>query len=377
MAITIKKVTTKKELKQFIRFNYWLYKDVPYKVPELYEDMVDTLTPGKNAALEFCDFACFMAMRGEEVVGRVVAIINRRANEIWDKHSVRFGWIDFIDDMEVSSLLLDAVANFGRQHGMTEIEGPLGFTDLDQEGMLIEGFQELGTMATIYNYPYYPEHLEKLGFEKATDWVEFRMKIPEKVPEKMIRISEIVRKKYNLRIVKPTRKQLKQGGYGQRLFDLINVSYKDLYGFAPLTPSMIDQYVDTYLSLLNLDMVSIIEDEQGELVGVGISMSSLSEALRKAKGKLFPFGWYHLLKALKWKTPDTVDLLLVGIKPEYQNKGANSLLFADLLPTYIRKGYTWCESNPELEDNKAVQKQWEYFEIRQNKRRRCFIKKID
>lgn len=377
MTVTIKKVSSKKDLKTFIRFNYEMYKDVSYKVPELYEDMVDTLTPGRNAALEFCDFACFLALKDDKVVGRVAAIINNRANDKWGKKTVRFGWIDFIDDLEVSTMLLDAVANFGRQHGMNEIEGPLGFTDMDPEGMLIEGFQELGTMATIYNFPYYPVHMEKLGFEKAADWVEFKMKVPEKIPEKMVRISEIVRKKFNLHTVPLTHKLIKEQNYGQKIFDLINESYKDLFGFAELTPAQIQQYVKTYLGLLNLDMVCLIENAENELVGVGISMGSLSVALQKAKGKMFPFGWYHLVKALKWKDADTLDLLLVAVKPEYQSKGVNSLLFTELIPTYQRRGFKWGESNPELETNSAVQKQWEYFETRQHKRRRCFTKKIE
>lgn len=377
MNVTIKKVSSKKDLKTFIRFNYEMYKDVSYKVPELYEDMVETLTPGKNAALEFCDFACFLAYRDEKVVGRVAAIINHRANEKWDKKVVRFGWIDFIDDLEVSSMLLDAVANFGLQHGMQEMEGPLGFTDMDPEGMLIEGFQELGTMATIYNFPYYPIHMEKLGFEKAADWVEFRITVPDKIPDKMIRISEIVKKKYNLHTVQLTHKLIKEKNYGQRIFDLINASYKELFGFVELTPAQIQQYVKTYLSLLNLDMICVIETAEEEMIGVGISMGSLSEALQKAKGKMFPFGWFHLLKAMKWKESKTLDLLLVAVKPEYQSKGVNSIIFTELIPNFQRRGFKWGESNPELELNSAVQKQWEYFETRQHKRRRCFTKKIN
>lgn len=377
MEITIKKVTTKSELKKFIRFNYNLYKGNPYKVPELLSDMMATLTLGKNAAHDFCDFACFMAFKDNELVGRVVAIVNKRANEIWKQNAVRFGWIDFIDDIEVSTALLNAVEEFGKERNTTEIIGPLGFTDLDPEGMLIEGFEEYGTMATLYNYPYYPKHLEKLGYEKDADWVEFRMKVPNGVPEKMVRVSEIVKKKFGLRTRKlKNLKELKAGNYGQRLFDLINEGYKDLFGFVPLTQKQIDQYVSTYLGLLNLEMVSLVEDEQGELVAVGISMGSMSQAMRDAKGKLFPFGWWPLLKTLKFKHPDTVDLLLIAVKPEYQNKGVNSLLFTDLLPIFIKNGYTWCESNPELEDNSAVQKQWEYFEGGQNKRRRCFKKTI-
>lgn len=377
MPITIKQVQTKKELKQFIRFNYELYKDNPYNVPELYEDMVDTLTPGKNPALEFCDYACFMAMDGDKIVGRVVAIINNRANERWEEKCVRFGWIDFTDNEEVSAALLKAVEDFGKAKGMDKVEGPLGFTDMDPEGMLIEGFDRLGTMATIYNFPYYPQHMEKLGFVKAKDWVEFKITVPSQIPDKMLRVGEIVQKKFGLKIVKlKSKKEIAEKNYGQRIFELINEGYKNLFGFVQLTQAQIDKYVDTYLGLLNLDMISLVETEEGELVGVGITMGSLSVALQKAKGKLFPFGWWHLLKALKLKEPEGMDLLLVAVKPEYLNKGANSLLFLDMIPVAMKKGYKWAESNPELEDNDAVQKQWAYFDTEQHKRRRCFTKNI-
>lgn len=375
METIIKKVTTKSELKKFIRFNYELYKDNPYSVPDLYEDMLSTFSD-KNPAMEFCQAEYFLAYQKGEIVGRIAAFINHRANERWNEKVVRFGWIDFIDDMIVSKALLETVEAFGRKHGMTRMEGPLGFTDMDAEGMLLEGYDLPSTMATIYNYPYYPVHMEKLGLEKAADWVEFRLIVPDKIPEKMVRISEIVKKKYGLRNVKITRKMIKERHYGQRIFDLINDSYKNLFGFTPLTQGQIDKYVKTYLGLLNLEMVSLIEDAQGELIGVGISMGSLSAALQKAKGKLFPFGWYHILRALKLKQPDTLDLLLVGIKPEYQNKGVNALLFTDLIPIYIKNGYKWCETNPELETNTAVQKQWEYFETESTRRRRCFKKEL-
>lgn len=375
MDICIKKVTGKADLKKFIRFNYEMYKDNLYSVPDLYEDMLNTFSD-KNPAMAFCDAEYYLAYRGDKIVGRVAAIINRRANERWGKRTVRFGWIDFVDDPKVSKALLCAVEDFGKAHGMEELEGPLGFTDMDAEGMLLDGYDLPGTMATIYNYPYYPRHMEEMGLEKAADWVEFRMVVPDKVPDKMVRISEIVKKKYNLHTTKLTKKKIADENYGQRIFDLINEGYKDLFGFVALTQDQIDQYVKTYLGLLNLEMVSAIETADNELIGIGISMDSLSRALQKAKGKLFPFGWYHLLKALKGRHPDTVDLLLVAIKPEYQNKGVNALLFTDLLPIYIRNGYTYCESNPELELNTAVQKQWEYFEVAHTRRRRCFKKTI-
>ncbi len=376
METIIKKVVSKSELRKFIRFNYNMYRDNAFSVPDLYEDMLTTFS-AKNPAMEFCDAEYYLAYHGDTIVGRVAAIINHRANERWGKKTVRFGWIDYINDYDVSRTLIDAVEAFGRLHGMEDIEGPLGFTDMDAEGMLLEGYDLPSTMATIYNYPYYPQHMEYLGFEKAADWVEFRMIVPDKVPEKMIRISDIVQKKYGLHNVKLTKKKIHDEHYGQRIFELINEGYKDLFGFVALTQAQIDQYVKTYLGLLNLEMVSMIETAEGELVGVGISMDSLSAALQKAKGKLFPTGWYHLLKALKGKHPDTVDLLLVAIKPEFQNKGVNAMLFTDLLPIYIRNGYKYCETNPELELNTAVQKQWEYFETADTRRRRCFKKPLE
>lgn len=376
MAIIIKKVSSKKELKTFIRFNYELYKGNPYSVPDLYDDMLNTFSSKKNAAFEFCEAEYFLAYKDNKVVGRVAAIINNRANQTWDKKEVRFGWIDFIDDEEVSSALLKAVEDWGKQKGMDTITGPLGFTDMDAEGMLIEGFDQLGTMATIYNYPYYSQHMEKLGFEKDADWVEFKLYVPDQLPEKFVRISEIILQKYKLKIKKLTRKEIKEKHYGQKIFDLINEAYAPLYGFSKMTQGQIDQYVNTYLPLLDLRMVSIVETEDGELVAAGISMASLSKALQKAKGRILPFGWFYLLKALFIKRPKVLDLLLVGVKPEYQSKGVNALLFYDLVPTFKKMGFVYGESNPELEENKKVQAQWSAFESVQHKRRRAFKKAI-
>ena len=302
------------------------------------------------------------------------SIINRRANETWNKKEVRFGWIDFIDDLEVSKALLNTVEKWGKERGMEAMVGPLGFTDMDAEGMLVEGFDQLGTMATIYNYPYYPEHMQRLGLEKEADWVEFKLTVPDKLPEKFVRISEIILQKYKLKIKKLNRKELKEKNYGQRIFDLINEAYAPLYGYSQMTQRQIDQYIKMYLPLIDLRMVSLVEDEAGELVAVGISMPSLSEALQKAKGKMLPFGWFHLLKALFIKKPKVLDLLLVGVKPEYQSKGVNALLFYDLVPVYQQMGFEYGESNPELELNKKVQAQWSAFESVQHKRRRAFKK---
>lgn len=374
MGIIIKKVSSKQELKTFIRFNYELYKNNPYSVPDLYDDMLNTFSQKKNAAFEFCEADYFLAYKDGKVAGRVAAIINHRANETWNKKEVRFGWIDFIDDMEVSSALLKQVEEWGKERGMEAMVGPLGFTDLDAEGMLIEGYDQLSTMSTIYNYPYYPVHMEKLGFEKEADWVEFKLMLPDKLPDKFVRISEIILQKYNLKIKKLKRKEIKEKNYGQKIFDLINEAYAPLYGFSKMTQGQINQYIKMYLPLIDLRMVSLVENEQGELVAVGISMPSLSKALQKAKGRMLPFGWYHLLKALFIKKPKILDLLLVGVKPEYQSKGVNALLFYDLVPIYQQMGFEYGESNPELEVNKKVQAQWSAFESVQHKRRRAFRK---
>lgn len=373
MAVEIKKVTTKAELKKFIRFNYEFYKDNPYSVPDLYDDMLNTFSPQKNAAFEFCEADYFLALRDGKIVGRVAAIINRRANDTWNKHTVRFGWIDFIDDIEVSTALIDTVKQWGRERGMTEIEGPLGFTDMDAEGMLIEGFDQLSTMATIYNYPYYPQHMERLGMEKSADWVEMKIYVPDHIPEKHQRISQIIARKYNLHIRRiKSKKEIRETGIAHDIFRLINDAYTPLFGYSRMTERQIDQYVKMYVPVLDLRMVSIVENEQNEIVAVGISMASLSRALQKAKGRLLPFGWFHLLKALMWKRPKVLDLLLVAVRPDYQGKGVNALLFTDLIPVYKELGFEYAESNPELEMNEKVQNQWQYFKTEQHKRRRCF-----
>lgn len=377
MSVEIKKVSSKSDLKRFIRFNYEFYKDNPYSVPDLYDDMQNTFSPKKNAAFEFCEADYFLALRDGDIVGRVAAIINHRANEKWRKKVVRFGWIDFIDDLEVSRALLDTVKQWGRERGMTEIEGPLGFTDMDAEGMLIEGFDQLSTMATIYNYPYYPVHMEKLGLERSADWVEMKVYIPETIPEKHKRISAIIAQKYKLHTRKLTsRKEIRETGVAHDIFRLINKAYEPLFNYSQMTERQIDQYVNMYVPVLDLRMVSIVENEQNEIVAVGISMASLSEALQKAKGKLLPFGWFHLLKALKWKRPKVLDLLLVAVRPDYQGKGVNALLFTELIPVYQELGFEYAETNPELELNEKVQNQWQYFKTEQHKRRRCFKTKL-
>ncbi|MDR3118425.1 MAG: N-acetyltransferase [Mediterranea sp.] len=377
MGIVITKVSNKKDLKRFIRLNYELYKDNPYSVPDLYSDMVNTLTEERNPAFDFCEAVYFLAYKDGELAGRIAGIINHKANETRNKKDVRFGWVDFIDDFDVSSALFKAVEEWGKSKGMEHIHGPLGFTDFDAEGMLIEGFDQLSTMATIYNYPYYPVHIEKLGFEKDADWVEYKIFIPDAAPDKHRRISELVQTRYNLRIKKYTSAKKIAADYGQAIFELMNEAYKDLYGFSALSQKQIGQLVGMYLPILDLRMVTLIVDAEERLIAAGISMPSLADALQKAKGKFFPFGWYYLFKALFLKRrAKMLDLLLVAVKPEYQNKGVNALLFYDLIPIYRKLGFIFAESNPELELNGKVQAQWEYFETQQHKRRRAFTRKL-
>lgn len=379
-SIQIKRVETKKDLKRFIEFHYDLYKGNPYDVPNLYSDEVNTLSKDKNAAFDFCEAEYYLALKEGKIVGRVAAIINHKANEKWKKKDVRFGWIDFIDDIEVSRALFEAVEEYGRKKGMDDIVGPLGFTDMDPEGMLTWGFDKLGTMATIYNYEYYPQHMEKLGgWKKDNDYVEYYLVVPEKSPEKYTKIAEMVEKRYNLHVRKLTKKDIFQGGYGKKLFDLINLTYSDLYGFSELTDRQIDQYVKMYFPLADLNLVTVIEDgnKDNQLAGLGITIPSLSHALQKCRrGRLFPFGWWHLLRAIKFHKTDGVDLLLMGFLPEYRSKGANALLFADLIPRYVNYGFKWGETQVEMESNEGVQSQWGPLDPINHKKRRCYRRSL-
>lgn len=374
--LEIKKIEpTRPNLRRFIEFQNDLYKGNRYYVPPFMMDEIETLSHGKNPAFDFCESEYFMAYRDGKPVGRVAGIINSQVNESTGKKTARFGFLDFVDDKEVSTALMSTVEQWARSKGMDRIIGPLGFTDMDREGLLIEGFEELSTMATNYNYPYYAGHLEALGYAKESDWMEFQMKVPDRIPERFDRIATLVSKKYNLRVLKYKQRKAIKEEYGHALFHLINEAYKNLYQYSQLTERQIDYYIDYYLNLLDLDLVTLIVDDDDKLVGVGISMPSLSRGLQKSGGKLFPFGWTHLLKALKGKN-DRVDLLLVAIHPDYQNKGVNAMLFQDLIPQYIRKGYVYAESNPEMETNAKVQSQWEAFEPRQHRRRRSYFKKL-
>ena len=375
--IEIKQVSNRKELTQFVQFYYDLYRGNNYAVPYLFNEEMNTLRSDRNPSFECCDARYFMAFRNGHLVGRVAAIINHRANECWQRRQIRFGWFDFIDDQEVSKALLQAVEDWGRKEGMTELAGPLGFIDTDREGMLVEGFDQLSTMYINYNHPYYPKHMEQMkGFEKANDWVEMKVRVPEVVPEKFSKITEMVRKRYGLRVHKFTRKELIDQGYGRQLFDLLNTTYKDLYGFSQLSDRQIDKLVNDYIKIADLNLVTAIMDGE-KMVGFGITFPSFSHAMQKTRdGHFLPFGWWHMLKVLKWHKTPIVDLLLIGVLPEYRSKGANALIFDDLIRWFQRYHFQWAETGPQMESNEGVLSQWQYLEATQHRRHRCYRKTL-
>ena len=377
MSLIIKEVSSNKEWKDFIRFPEKLYKDNPYYVPSLEFDVKDTLSPKSNPAYDFCEAKMYLAYRDGECVGRVAAIVNNLANEQWNHKEVRFGWFDFIDDKEVSAALVAKVEEFGRERGMEDIVGPLGFTDFDPEGMLVEGYDRMSTMALIYNHPYYVEHIEALGFAKDVDWIEIRIELPEKLPEKFIRVAEFIQKRSKVHIQPVTKKMIKKEHYGEKLFALINECYKKLYDFTVLPEKMIRKYMDFYLGLLPLKYVSCVENEKGELVAFGVVMPSLAKVLQKTRGKLFPFGWIHLAKALYFKYDDTLEMLLVGVHPDYRDSGINSLVFTDLFDRAVRDGFRHAETNAILETNVKNIAQWTLFPHEIKKRRRSYKKKLE
>lgn len=379
-AVQIKKVETRYDLKKFIEFHYDLYEGNAYDVPNLYSDELNTLRKDRNAAFDFCEAEYFLAYKEGRIVGRVAAIINHKANDKWGRKSVRFGWIDFVDDTEVSAALIKTVEDYGREKGMKEIVGPLGFTDMDPEGMLTEGFDQLGTMATIYNYEYYPRHIEAMdGFTTDNKYVEYKLYVPKTVPEKYAKVADMIQRRYNLHIRKLTKKDVFEGGYGNQIFQLINETYKDLYGFSELSDRQIEQYVNMYFPLADLSLITVIEDRSAnnKMVGMGISIPSLSRALQKCRrGRLLPFGWWHVLRAIKQHKTKYVDLLLLGVRPEYRAKGANALLFADLIPRYQAYGFEWGETQVEMETNESVQNQWGPLNPILHKRRKCYKKNL-
>lgn len=367
---------TRSELLPFVKFQIRHYRNNPYFVPPLVIDDINTLRPDKNPSFDYCEAAYFMAFEDGIPVGRIAGIINRQVNERHSDKAVRFGFVEFIDDIRVSQALVDAVEKWGRDKGMEYIVGPMGFTDLDHEGMLTYGFDRISTMATIYNYPYYPVHFEKMGFEKDSEWVEFLIDIPSGIPEKHSRVCEVVERRFGLSIKKYTSKKCLKDDYGEAIFRLVNEAYDKLYGYSPLSDRQIKAYIKMYLNLLDPDLISLVVDKSGDLVGVGISLPSLSHALQKSGGRFLPFGWWHLLKWLK-RGSDCVDLLLVAVRPDYQGKGVNALLFKDLIPQFIKHGFKHAESNPEMATNEKVQDQWSYFDHELHKRRIAVRRRID
>lgn len=379
-SVEIKKVETKTQLKAFVDFFYDLYHDCPYSVPYIFTDEINTLRKDSNPAFAFCEAEYFLAYKDGKVVGRIAAMINKRANEHWNRKMVRFGWFDFFDDYEVSSALLDTVKQWGADRGMTEIAGPFGFEDMDREGMLVEGFNELSTMYVNYNYEYYPRHIEHYGgFTKDNDYVEYKVKVPEVTPKKFSKIAELVSKRYGLEVRKFNFHDMKEGGRGKELFHILNATYNNLYGYSQLSDDQIQRLIDEYIKIADLNLISCVVDttQNDKMVGFGVSIPSFSEALRKTRrGRLLPFGWWHLLKALKWHKTSVVDLLLIGVLPEYRVKGANALIFNDLISWYRKYGFEYAQTGPQMETNTGVLSQWQYLDAECNRRHRIYVKEM-
>ena len=381
-SVEIRKVQTRKEWKTFVELHYDLYEGNEYDAPGLFRDELDNFNKKSNPAFEFCEAECFLAFQNGKAVGRIAAIINHRANEQWKRLCVRFGWIDFINDLEVLRALMKAVEDYGREKGMREVIGPLGFTDMDPEGMLTEGFDQLGTMATIYNYPYYPQLMEQVpGYEKDIDYVEYKLYVPDEVPEKFSSIAKMVELRYNLHIRKLNRREVLFTGEGLRVFHVVNDSFSKLYQYSALSDRQIMHYLWRFVPYINMDLITIVEDwntEDHKMVGIGITIPSLTKALQKChKGRLFPFGWWHIMKVLKFYKTKVVDCLLIGVDPEYRRKGANAFMFYDLIPRYHKYGFIWGETHVEMESNDKVQSQWQHVEREQHKRRRVYKKSLE
>lgn len=377
MKCIVEEVRTKRQMNDFVALPRRIYKGNSCYVPDMESDVRGWFDPKHNPGLQHCDVIPFVAY-GEkgEPVGRIVGIINHRANQIWKGSCVRFGWIEFVDDLDVSAALLKAVEDWGRLKGMDSIQGPLGISDFDKEGMLIEDFDKMGSAVTIYNPPYYPKHMEALGFGKEVDWVQVKIDIPKEVPARFARVKKLVEEMYGLKVKKLTPKEVFKENYGRKIFRLLNEAYSQLFGYTPHSDEEADAFVSQYIKMLDLNMLPMVEDEKGNLIACSITMPNLSRALQKAKGRLFPFGWYHLLRALKFKHEEEVELLLIGVHPEWQALGINALLFADLIPIFNKMGFKSAETGPMLENNLKVLSQWKALDPTTYKRRRCFSKEL-
>ncbi len=373
--VTVTKVSNRHQMNDFIHLPHRLYASCPQYVPDLDSDILDTFNPRKNAGLDYSDIQPFVAYDEKgECVGRIAGIINRRANEKWKTHNVRFGFIEFIDDKDISEALLKAVETWGRERNMTHIQGPMGIFDFDKEGMLVEDFDQMGSMITIYNPPYYPRHLETLGYKKEVDWVQVRIDVPQDVPAKYARVAKLSKEMFGLKVRKLTNEDVYKRDYGKKVFELLNLAYSPIFGYTELTDRQINDFIRRYIPLVDKRMLPVIEDENGNLVGVTITMGSLSHALRKSHGRLLPFGWFHLLRALKWKHEDKAEMLLIAVHPDYQGLGVNALFFDDLIPVYNELGYRWAETGPQLEYNVRELSQWKPLNPTLTKRRRCYTK---
>lgn len=373
--VCVREVSTRKDLDEFVKFPIVLYSGNEQFVPEMANDVRGSFDPDKNHGLSFTEVQAFLAERDGIVVGRIAGIINSRANKKWNTTVVRFGYIDFIDDLEVSRALLDKVAEWGKERGMTDIQGPMGITDFDKEGMLVEDFDKMGSMIDIYNYPYYPKHMEAHGYEKVADWVQIRVEIPKEVPARYARVARLSREMYGLKVKKVSVKEA-YNGEGRRLFELMNAAYAPLFGYSSFTPRQIDYFLKMYLPIADMELIPMVENEKGEMVAAAVTMGSMSKALQKSKGKLFPLGWWHMFKALKIKHEDTANMMLIAVRPDMQGLGVNALIFDDLIPVYNRKGYKYAETGPQLEDNVKELSQWKPLNPETLKRRRCYGKKI-
>ena len=375
--VNVKEVKTKREMDDFVRLTERLYAGCPYYVPDMDTDIRNTFDPRKNAGLDFSEIQPFIAYdENGNVVGRIAGIVNHRANEKWHTKNVRFGFIEFIDDKDVSAALLEAVEHWGRERGMDCIQGPMGIFDFDKEGMLVEDFDRMGSMVTIYNPPYYPEHLVALGYEKEVDWLQVNIEVPKDVPAKYARVAALSKEMFGLHTRKLTKFDISRCGYGKKVFGLLNEAYSPLFGYTEMSDRQIETYLKRYLPLLDLRMLSVVEDEKGELVGVAITMPGLSHALRKSKGRLWPLGWFYLLRALKWRREEKAEMFLVAVRPDYQGLGVNALFFNDLIPVYNRLGFRYAETGPQLEDNMKELNQWKPLHPTFTKRRRCYKKKL-
>ena len=374
--ITIKEIRTKRELRRFVQFGIDLFKGNDYYCPPIVFDEINTFLPSGNPALEVCDYVIYTAHRNGEIVGRIVGIVNHRANEAWGVKKCRFGWFDFIDDYEVFKALLDAVAEWGRDKGMTCLNGPVGFTDFDHQGLLIEGFDYNAPMASLYTHPYYVAHYERYGLRKEADWIEFQIRPPKEAPERMQRISKLVEERYGLHTVKVKSVRELKKRYGYSYFDVLDSAYQKLYNYQPMTDKQKQYYCKMYFPILNFDFVTMVANEKDEIVAVGLGMPSLSEALRKCQGRLFPFGWYHLLKALRAKRMTDFDLLLIAVRPDYQDKGVTSLIFTEMTPYFSKYGIERVETTAILETNNKNLANFVVFDHIQHKRRRAFVKEL-